>query len=58
MCVLYIDTANSSDCLMSNVWLVGDGLIGKENIMAYLFRFTTSQKVAISIPDGVITIFH
>jgi len=27
-CVLYNDTAESSYCLMSNVWLMGDNLMG------------------------------
>ena len=28
ICVLYNDSANSSDCLMSSVWLMGDELMG------------------------------
>jgi len=28
ICVLYNDTENSSDCLMSNVWLMGEDLFG------------------------------
>jgi hypothetical protein len=58
ICVLYSDTANSSDCLMSNVWLVGDGLMGEGNIMAVLFHLATDRKVAGSIPDGVIGNFY
>jgi hypothetical protein len=58
ICVLYRDSVNSSDCLMSNGWLMGEGLMGEGNIMAVLFRLTISQKVAFSIPDGVIGIFH
>jgi len=30
ICVLHNETANSSDCLMSNVWLMGDELRGEE----------------------------
>ena len=30
ICVLFNDTDNSSDCLMSNVWLMGDDLMGEE----------------------------
>ena len=29
ICVLYNDTANYSDCLMSNVWLMGDDFIDR-----------------------------
>jgi hypothetical protein len=38
ICVLYSDTANSSDCVMSNVWLVDDGLMREGKIMAVLFN--------------------
>ena len=37
ICVLYNDTANSSDRLMSDMWLMGDELKGEE----LLFRFAT-----------------
>ena len=54
ICVLYNDTANSSDCLMSSVWLMGDELKGEE----LLFRLATNQKFPGSIPDGVLRNFH
>ena len=38
ICVLYQDTANSSDFGMSNKWLISDKLIGEGNIMAVFFR--------------------
>ena len=41
ICVLYNDTANSSDCLMSNVWLMGEELLGGwggGNTVPVLFR--------------------
>ena len=58
VCVLCNDTANSSGCLMANMWLMGDELMGGGNIMAVLFRLYTSQKNAGPIPDGFIGIFH
>jgi len=58
ICVLCKDTAKSSDCLMSNVWLMGDELIGVGSIMAVLFRLATRQDVVGSIPDSVIGIFR
>jgi len=41
ICVVYDDTADSSDCLMSNVWLMGEKLmggLGGGNTMPVLFR--------------------
>jgi len=58
ICVLYNDTANSSNCSMSKVWLMSDELIGEGNMMAVLFRLSTSLKVAGSISNGFIGIFH
>ena len=58
ICVLHNGTANSSDYLMSNVWLMGDELMGVGNIMAVLFRLATSLKFAGSILNGVIGNFH
>ena len=57
-CVVCIDTAKSPDCLMSNVWLMSDDLMGEGNVMAVVFRFVTSPKFAGSIPDCVIGISH
>jgi hypothetical protein len=56
--VLNNGTANSTDCLMPNVWLMGENLLGEGNIMAVLFLLATSQKFAGSIPNGVTGIFH
>jgi hypothetical protein len=58
ICVLYSDTANCSDCLMSNVWLMGDRFMGEGKIMAVLFGLDTSQDVAGSVPDGATGILH
>jgi hypothetical protein len=58
MCVSHNDSANSSDCLLSNVWLMNDELVGEGNITAVLFRLATIQKVACSIPECVIGSFH
>jgi hypothetical protein len=56
--VLHNDTAKSSGCSISNVWLMCDELMGEGNKTAVLFRLTTSQSLANSIPDGSIGIFH
>jgi hypothetical protein len=58
MCVSHYDTASSSDCLLSNVWLMSDELVGEGNITAVLFRLATIQKVACSIPECVIGSFR
>ena len=57
ICVLYNDTFNSSECLMSNVWLMGKKLMGEGNIMFVLFRLATNQKVAFLNHDGFIAFF-
>jgi hypothetical protein len=56
--VVCIDTAKISDCLMSNVWLMSDDLMGEENVMAVVFGLVTSPKFTSSIPDSVIGIPH
>jgi hypothetical protein len=38
---------------MSNVWLMGDKVMGKVDIMAVLFSLVTSQNVAGSIPEEI-----
>jgi len=38
MC-LYNDTANSSDCLMSNVKLISDELVGRRKYIEYIISF-------------------
>jgi len=43
---------------MSNVWLIGDQLMGEGNVMAVLFRLATSHKEAGSLPNGVIGMFR
>jgi len=58
ICVLCNDSANSSDCLMANMWLMSDELRGEGNIMTVFFRLDTSQKVECSFPDGVFGIVH
>jgi hypothetical protein len=46
ICVLYKDTANNSDCLMSNVWLMGDELMGgrKSNDCLIPFGYNTERR--------------
>jgi len=44
---LYNDTAKTSDCLMSNLWLMSDEVKGEK------FRLATNQKVPVSIPEGL-----
>jgi len=58
ICVVCNGTANSSDYLMTNVWLMSEKLMGVGNVMTVLFRFVTSLKVASSISNGVIGNFH
>ena len=53
ICVLYNDTANSLDCLMSSVWLMGDELMGEE----LLFLLATNQKVRVRFPMVSLEIF-
>ena len=48
ICDLYNDTAKTSDCLMSNMWLLSDEVKGEE------LRLATNQKVPGSIPEGLI----
>ena len=54
ICVLYNDTANSLDCLMSNVWLMGDELMGGKEL---LFLLATNQKVRVRFPMVSLEIF-
>jgi hypothetical protein len=57
-CALYKNIAKSSDCLMSNMCWMSDELMGEGNIMAILFHSATSQKLAGSICNRFIGIFH
>ena len=47
ICVLYNDSANSSDCLMVKVWLMGDELMGgrKYNGCVISFGYKIEGKV-------------
>ena len=52
--VLQNDSANSSECLMANVWLMSENLVEGRNITTVLFHSATRKKFEGSIPDGVI----
>jgi len=57
ICVLCNDTANNLDCLMLNVWLMGDELMGRMKYNGYIISFGY-KTVSGSIPDGVFAILH
>ena len=57
ICVLYKHTANSSDGIMSNVWLMGDDLMGGRKYKGCIISFGYKPE-SCGIPDGVFGISH
>ena len=57
ICVLYNDTANSSECLMSNVWLMGEEFMGEGNIMVVLFRLAKTRMSRVRFPNILLEFF-
>jgi len=50
-CVLYNDTANSSYCLMSNVWLMDIDLIGRRKYKGCIISFDyKARKLRVRFP--------
>jgi len=58
ICGLYKDTAYSSDCLMSNVWLMGDEFIGGRRNNSCIISFGYKSEGRIFESRWFHCIFH